>query len=517
MGQKFAGIWARPSLRTIVLIGLFLRVLASVNSPGYLMHDDHFLVIETGASWAVDEDYNNWMPWSQRARGIETPVPHQANLAYPGVVSGYFRACNAVGWSDPSGQMLLLRLLHGVYSLLIVVLGYRIAHRLGGERPARWTGLALAAFGLFPLLGVRQLVELVCIPPMMWAAWTVLRTDKPTWKTWVLAGVGIGLATALRYQCGVFGLGWVLALFMHERKWQQAVLNSAILGTSALMVFALGQLQDVFIWGEPFAQLRAYIDYNTQNAGAYPQGFWHQYFWVVLGLLIPPFSLAWVFGTVREAKRLALLVFPPLAFFAFHSYFPNKQERFILPAVPFIVTAGSIGWHRFVEQSAFWSQHGKFHRALVAFGLAVSILTGVGLCFIQPKKSRVDAMTALYEQGDLDNFLIVHTDGGAMPPQFYCGSWKKYWTSDLNTDASNHRIVMCNSPLYTFPNYIVFSGDRLLGEGVERYKAVYPSMTYVKQVPPSRWDRLLATLNPHNHVERMMIYRIDPDVECGRP
>ena len=73
-------------------------------------------------------------------------------------------------------------------------------------------------------------------------------------------------------------------------------------------------------------------------------------------------------------------------------------------------------------------------------------------------------MTALYDRGDLENFLIVHADGGAMPPQFYSGSWKKYWTSDLSTDAANHRQVMCNSPRYTFPNYIVFSGDRLLGE-----------------------------------------------------
>ena len=78
-----------------------------------------------------------------------------------------------LGFVDPAGQMLLLRLLHGLFSLLIVALGFRIAEKLGGERPARWTGWALAAFGLFPLLGVRQLVEMVCIPPLMWSAWVV--------------------------------------------------------------------------------------------------------------------------------------------------------------------------------------------------------------------------------------------------------------------------------------------------------------------------------------------------------
>ena len=515
MGTTHADILRKRPLRLILLVGLALRILAAFNSPGYLMHDDHFLVVETGASWAVGEDYNNWMPWSQRANGIENPTPHQANLAYAGIMSGYFRVCNAVGFVDPAGQMLLLRLLHGLFSLLIVALGFRIAEKLGGERPARWTGWALAAFGLFPLLGVRQLVEVVCIPPLLWAAWVVVRTERRTWKTWALAGIGIGIATALRYQCGVFGLGWIIALLVHERKWQQAVLNSAIMGCAALLTFALGQLQDVFIWGEPFAQLRAYIEYNSTHAGAYPQGFWHQYFWVVLGLLVPPFSLAWVFGTAREVKRLALLVIPPLAFFLFHSAFPNKQERFILPAVPFIVAAGSIGWHAFVEGSGFWQRRAQLHRGLVAVGLLLSVGAGIGLCFIQPKKSRVDAMTALYDRGDLENFLIVHAEGGAMPPQFYSGSWKKYWTSDLSTDVANHRQVMCNSPRYTFPNYIVFSGDRLLGEAVQRYKPIYPSMEYVQHVPPSRWDRLLADLNPHNRVERMLIYRIDPAVECG--
>jgi len=515
MGTPRANIFDHHPLRLILLVGLALRILAAFNSPGYLMHDDHFLVVETSASWAVGEDYNNWMPWSQRANGIEKPTPHQANLAYAGLLSGFFRACNALGFVDPARQMLLLRLLHGVFSLLIVALGYRLAEKLGGERPARWTGWALAAFGFLPMLGVRQLVEMVCIPPLLWSAWVVVKRKRRTWTTWALAGVGIGMATALRYQCGVFGLGWVIALLVHERKWQQAVLNSVVMGCAALVTFALGQLPDVFIWGEPFAQLRAYIDYNSTHAGAYPQGFWHQYVWVVLGLLIPPFSLAWAFGTAREVKRHALLVMPALAFFIFHSAFPNKQERFILPAVPFIITAGSIGWHAFIMGSEFWQRQARLHRRLVAVGLVLSVGAGIGLCFIQPKKSRVDAMSALYDQVDFENFLIVHADGGAMPPQFYAGSWKKYWTSDLSTDAVNHRQVMCNSTRYTFPNYIVFSGNRSLGEAVERYKAIYPSMEYVKHMPPSRYDRLLAALNAHNSYERLMIYRIDPAVECG--
>ena len=76
------------------------------------MHDDHFLVIETAASWAEGEDYNSWMPWTQVEQGIETPTPHQANLAYPGVLTAFFKLMLAVGISSPTSQMFLIRLQH---------------------------------------------------------------------------------------------------------------------------------------------------------------------------------------------------------------------------------------------------------------------------------------------------------------------------------------------------------------------------------------------------------------------
>lgn len=505
-------------LAFILILGFLMRIIASIYSTGYLMHDDHFLVVETGASWAVGEDYNNWLPAGQLKQGIANPTPHQANLAYPGIVSGFFRVCNALNITHPQTQMWWLRFLHGIYSLFLVVFAFKIAQRLAGQTPAIWSALALAAFGLFPMLGVRQLIEMVCIVPLLWSAWIVLRHDpeRRSWKTWALAGIGIGLATALRYQCGVFGLGWVIALFVAESNWKKAMGHAAVMGSTAIGVFFLGQIQDWIIWGTPFAQLRAYIEYNVTHSGDYPQGQWHQYIWAAIGLLIPPFSFAWLFGTIREWKRLAYLVIPAVAFFVFHSIFPNKQERFILPAIPFFIIAGSIGWHAFERQSNFWKQRRTLRKLLVGLGVGLSVCLGFTLCFIQPKHSRVQAMNVLFEQGDLENFLMVHTGSGGMPPQFYSGSWSKYWTSDLSTDVLNHRQVMCNSPKYTFPNYIVFSGDEHLGEGVAQYQEVYESMEYIGQAPPSKWDRFLSYLNPHNASERFMIYRISSESECNQ-
>jgi hypothetical protein len=214
------------------------------------------------------------------------------------------------------------------------------------------------------------------------------------------------------------------------------------------------------------------------------------------------------------ARKHAMLVLPSLVFFIFHSYFPNKQERFILPMVPFVIVAGSIGWMAFRERSKFWQRRRRLEHRLAFLFIAINLMVGGALCGVRPKKSRIDAMTALYDQGNLSNFLIVHTDKPAMPPQFYSGSWEKYWSSDLSTDEENQRQVMCNSPTRAFPNYIVFSGSQHLGEGVERYKSTYSSMEYIRQVAPGKWDRLLSWLNPINSAERMMIYSIDPEEEC---
>ena len=182
--------WFRQNpLKGVLIIGLAFRIAAAINSPGYLMHDDHFLVIETAASWAGGEDYNAWMPWTQLEKGIENPIPHQANLAYPGLVSGLFRVMLILGIVAPATQMFVLRLVHGLFNLLMVVLGYRLAGALGGRKSAIWAGLALAGFAWFPHLGARQLVEVVCIPPLMWSSWFVLKKPESerNWRTWLIA------------------------------------------------------------------------------------------------------------------------------------------------------------------------------------------------------------------------------------------------------------------------------------------------------------------------------------------
>ena len=126
MGTSRVDILRKRSLRLILLVGLALRILAAFNSPGYLMHDDHFLVVEAGASWAAGEDYNRWLPWNQTGE----PKAHPANFAYVGTQFLVFAVLPHLGLSDPQHQMWVIRILHGLYSCLLIVLAYGLARKL---------------------------------------------------------------------------------------------------------------------------------------------------------------------------------------------------------------------------------------------------------------------------------------------------------------------------------------------------------------------------------------------------
>lgn len=496
-------------LRSVLILAFSLRVLASFFAPGYLMHDDHFLVVEAAASWADGEDYNAWLPWNMG----EVKKPHPANFAYVGTQYIYFEVIKWLGVDDPKIKMLILRLLHGLYSLLIVWFGYKITEKISTKKNALIVGLLLAAMAIMPNFSVRQLVEFSCIPPLLFASWILIKNEG-YWKTshFILAGIGIGLATGFRFQCGVFGIGFGLALLV-MRQWKAAI----ILGVASLFFFAMAQIQDVFIWGEPFKQLRAYIEYNDQNAGNYPNGPFYQYLLTLIGFLIPPVSIFLLFGYFREGRRFWLLFLPSLAFFVFHSAFPNKQERFIFPFIPYLVILGVIGWNRFVEGSSFWTKRKKLLHFSYGFFLVLNTLGLVVLGFTYGKKARVGAMYHLYEQDDFQNFMAVFVESSAMPPTFYTGSWPNYYyfkPGETQMDSQNR--WMCNrQETRKMPNYLLFYGFEKNKEVAATFEKAYPSMEFQTTIEPGMLDKVVHWLNPINSLEYVDIYRIDTEDICS--
>ena len=119
---------------------------------------------------------------------------------------------------------------------------------------------------------------------------------------------------------------------------------------------------DWIAWGYPFASLHTYITHNIEHRYDYLVGPWYLYIGLLLGAFIPPISFLWGFGFLRTWKKHALVFIPTVLFLIFHSYFPNKQERFILPILHFFLILGIIGWEEYMKQSHFWQKRKKLYR-----------------------------------------------------------------------------------------------------------------------------------------------------------
>jgi hypothetical protein len=494
--------WEEKPLFLILLAGGFFRLLAVIFSKGFGFFDDHFLIIEAAQSWVDGRDYNNWLPRS----GATGPGGH--NLFYTGAHYLFFKLCSSLHFVDPQSKMYVVRFIHAAFSLLIISIGFKIAFIYAGKKVARNVALLLSLLWFMPMLSVRNLVEMVCIPFLMWTTLLIIRSEKEDRKVfYLLAGASAGIAFAIRFQSLFFigGFGLVLVL---QRKWVGAVLLGAGAVISAL---ATQGLIDYEVWGYPFAEFVAYIKYNLANKYNFETQAWYMYFLTLSGMLIPPISFFLLFGFVRKWRSHLLLFLPSLLFFAFHSYFPNKQERFILPIIPFVIIGGMIGWQEFVDRSGYWAKHALLLKRFWIFFWIINTIPMIFISCSYSKRDRVEAMVYLSHKSDLTLFVVEATnhDDFVMPPLYYLGHWPKTvlnMTTVYTCDSLNK--YTRNNPVNLQPNYVLFQEDDRLDERILKFKECYGEIVPETVIHQGMLDAILHFLNPVNKSQNCYIYRI---------
>ena len=366
-------------LLAIILIALIPRLVAVVFSKGYGMHDDHFGPIEQPFIIMHDISY-----WTSRA------APHGHSIVYPAIHYALLNGCEAFGIQDPQTKMYFIRFLHALYSLLIVYFGFKIAEVLSDKETAKKAGIILALFWAFPFLSVRNLIEMVCIPPLM-AGFFYALTSKEKIRNAFIAGLWFGLAFVFRYQTlSITATLGIVFLFRKEFK-QMALLACGFLAT----VVVIQGSADVFAWGYPFASFLEYLRYNATHGYDYTTGPWYNYTLLVLAAFIPPMSFFLLYGFFRNWRKTFLILLPVMVFFILHSFFPNKQERFIFPVVPLILLLSVVGWEEFVKKSVFWSHHRIAIKSLWVWFWMINFILLIPFTTYYSKKSRVEAMYTL--------------------------------------------------------------------------------------------------------------------------
>lgn len=493
--------WAKAEpLLALTWIALVPRLVAAFFSQGYFAQDDHFLIIEAAGSWVKDPAYSTWLPWNQGA----DPQPTGHSFFYVGLHYLLFQGLDLIGVDDPKSMMIVVRVLNAVWSLVVVRTGYRIALRLSTPEIAWRAGLFLALFYFMPFLAVRDLVETACIPFLMLGAWSLVRrAEGPALRDAFVAGIWIGLAMNVRFQTIFFAGGTGLALLL-QRRWGAAVVHG--LGMALPLVLIQG-ITDLFMWGRPFAEMTEYVVYNLANTTTYFDQPWYNYLLLLAGILIPFLSVAVMFGFFRRTFPLVLWL-PLLLFLAFHSYFPNKQERFILPMVPLYFVLGYASWEQWRLGSSWWQRHTGLWRGQLIFAWVLNTALLAVLCVSYSKRSRVEALYMLRDHRPIKGLLIedTHEHDPPMPPLFYLGQWDigvMPWT-DPDQDLAVH---LAEWDADHRPDVVLFFGVEDLDARKARIEAVMGPLEEIGRAEPGLLDRVMHGLNPVNRNETIVIAR----------
>jgi hypothetical protein len=388
----------------------------------------------------------------------------------------------------------------------VVVYGYKITLQLSDKKTAKTTGLMLALLWFMPFLSVRNLVEVVCIPFLIYGTWLIIKPQKKPMMNALLSGVIMGLGLSVRFQSIFFIIGFGLALLL-LKKWKEALIYGG--GVVTLFVIIQGGI-DYFLWGRPFAEFSEYVIYNINNASSYFTGPWYNYLLLISGILIPPVSVMLFFGFFRCWRKHVILFLPSLIFLLFHSYFPNKQERFILPIVPFIVIAGMIGWNEFIASSKFWMRHTKLLKSfwIVFWCLNLILLPVISTTY--SKRARVESMCYLSKYPHLTYLMVEDTNHGRaeMLPLFYLGQWDvSVWEVKPQKPASMFIKQIKKIGWEYAPRFVLFYGTENLDKRLDSIKMGAPHLEYETTIEPGFIDKMMYKLNKHNSNQTMVIYR----------
>ncbi len=492
-------IWYDKPLSVIIVLAVSVRLVAAFFARGFGMFDDHFLVIEPAAAWTDGYNYNYWLPMGDPSR-----VPSGHSFFYVGIHYFLISILKFVGITAPWLIMLIIRLVHAAWSIVVVVLGYRIARRYGSRNAATTTGLLLALLWFLPWSSVRNLVETACIPFLIMAVWWLIRNDKQLVRNALFAGLMAGMAFSVRFQVIFFAFGIGLALLL-QRRWLYGLFYGLAFIISVVVV--QGGI-DLYVWGRPFAELTEYIRYNTENAYSYFTGEWYNYLLLILGILIPPVSFLLFFGLMARFRRLLLISLPTVVFLLFHMWFPNKQERFIFPILPFVVIAGTIGWFAFRDKSVFWLRNGGLHKTLWTFFWVINLILLPVVSTMFSKKARVESMEYLGRYPDLTSVLLEGTATNApkQMPMFYAKQWFFQLEMNGQDNADTLDFFFTRVP-HAEPRFVLFFSNEDMPGRLNMVRKFMPQLTYETTIEPSFVDKVLHWMNPYNANETIVIFR----------
>jgi hypothetical protein len=204
-----------------------------------------------------------------------------------------------------------------------------------------------------------------------------------------------------------------------------------------------------------------------------------------------------------------MLFWGSLLFFVFHSYYSNKQERFILPFIPIFLLLGIIGLREYAASHTGRPWLKTTAKFILVWFLVLNTAGLAILSFTYTKRSRVESMIYLRKKGDVSNIIIEGEGSLQRLPTFYLGKHLDYYelpgTGEKAVSQLEKEIKNSGKPA---PNYVIMQGNQHFDQRLDRLQTLFP-LTMDTVITTSFVDNLAYRLNPkHNRNENWYIYRI---------
>ncbi|MEL7001181.1 MAG: glycosyltransferase family 39 protein [Bacteroidota bacterium] len=521
---KILKYYQENPLQCILYAALFFRLIAAFFAKGYPFHDDHFCVIRPANNWA--QGIPHWID-------VDSPPTH--SVFYAGINSMFMWVMTELGIIDPMNKVTVIRVIHAFYSLLIVSLSYKITEIIANRRTAILVGWILAILWFMPNFSVQFLAEVVCIPPTLAAFYFLAKDPNRKLRTWLIAGLFFGLAFTVRIHT-VFFISGLGLLLLFQRKWMPAVMMSLGFLTSSFLITGV---IDMIFWDFPFQSVFNYFAFHEENATSVVNGPVYRYLLTVLGFAVPPVSLILFWSYYRGRKYFLELFVASLFFFLFHSFFPHKQERFILPFFPFFIIIGIVGWEMIIKNIEWVKNRKRIFNSFWTFFWIMNILGASALALTYNRKDRVEPLYYLSSKTDVTSIVLEsERSSPKQPPVYYLGqnvvdykdfqndmlgyrafrADQKYLDPDFKfvfsfgSEKTISQLETEMSEMNKEPNYVIFKGSKGFDQRMERVKKVFPNkvFSFVKEIEPSNMDKLLHFLNPKRHRNNTaLIYHLE--------
>lgn len=412
MKDKLLNIKNKHPLSIVLLTALFLKIIAIIFSKGYNFESEYFYYVETPNAWLDNIDNDGYS------------TPQGISLLYVTInylIFGFFKL---FGIHNPQWLMFFSRLIHGLLSLTVITLGYRITKIVSNRRFALNVAWVLGLLWFVPYISVHTIAEAVSLPFLLYGTLLVVKQEKLRNEfksnnlhrsSFIVAGVFFALGFSIWYYSILLYLTIIIVLSAKKN-----VKGSTMTLIGFLVTIGVTQtVPDLIVWGRPLVELRAFLS-NILN----------------INLIIP-------------------------------------ISYYVIAIVTILMTVCFLVYGRYINLHCKCHKYNKLQKYLYAICIFVNTVLLITTTLMYSNKPEVKAMTYLSKDKNVNLFIINDEDSceAKRPPLFY----EKNWSDYIIVNQENINVV---SSLNKEADYIVFRGNKDLNERVENMKAYYPNIKH---------------------------------------